>query len=394
MNIERLMADINSLGHIGYEEGKGTSRMAYSESFCRGRDFVKKLMEDAGLTVSIDPVGNLTGLLEGPDKRKIAVGSHIDTVPGGGMYDGALGVLAGIEAVRALKESGYENRHSIEIIAFNEEEGNVVGGTFGSKAFAGAKLEESMIGKMAAWGMDIEDFKASKRRGDDYLAYLEYHIEQGGILEKRGVDIGIVPGIFGIVRYRVVVNGFANHAGSTPMYLRNDALETTCRFITAAYDAVRAKNDTMVCTVGVMDLKPGAVNVIPGRAEFVLELRDKDMAGMAEVVSDLKKQFEDFDIEMTKIIEQENTVCSPELAEVFRSCAKRLGYSEMDVYSGAGHDLINTRMIMPAALLFIPSVNGVSHCKEEFSEKEDIEKGTRVLIEAIKEIDGGNFYED
>ena len=394
MNIDRLMADIKKLGNIGYEEGKGTSRMAYSEAFFKGRDYVKSLMEEAGLSTHIDAVGNLTGVLEGSEPKKIAIGSHIDTVPNGGMYDGALGVLAGIEAVRSLKEMKYQNRYTIEIIAFNEEEGNVVGGTFGSKAFAGAKLEDSMIEKMAQYNMTISDFKSAKRNGKDYLAYLEYHIEQGGILEKINTEIGIVPGIFGIIRYRVVVNGVANHAGSTPMYLRNDALEKSCNFITDSYNMVRKKNNTMVCTIGVMNIEPGAVNVIPGRAEFVIELRDKDMTDMYEVINELQKKYAGDSIEMTKIIEQENTVCSPELISLLKECAEDLGYSSATVYSGAGHDLINTSMIMPSALLFIPSVKGISHHKDEFSKKEHIEKGTKVLIEAIKRIDGGDFDEN
>lgn len=394
MNIDRLMADIKKLGNIGYEEGKGTSRMAYSEAFFKGRDYVKSLMEEAGLSTHIDAVGNLTGVLEGSEPKKIAIGSHIDTVPNGGMYDGALGVLAGIEAVRSLKEMNYQNRYTIEIIAFNEEEGNVVGGTFGSKAFAGAKLEDSMIEKMAQYNMTISDFKSAKRNGKDYLAYLEYHIEQGGILEKINTEIGIVPGIFGIIRYRVVVNGVANHAGSTPMYLRNDALEKSCNFITDSYNMVRKKNNTMVCTIGVMNIEPGAVNVIPGRAEFVIELRDKDMTDMYEVINELQKKYAGDSIEMTKIIEQENTVCSPELISLLKECAEDLGYSSATVYSGAGHDLINTSMIMPSALLFIPSVKGISHHKDEFSKKEHIEKGTKVLIEAIKRIDGGDYDEN
>ena len=394
MNIDRLMADIKKLGNIGYEEGKGTSRMAYSEAFFKGRDYVKSLMEEAGLSTHIDAVGNLTGVLEGSEPKKIAIGSHIDTVPNGGMYDGALGVLAGIEAVRSLKEMKYQNRYTIEIIAFNEEEGNVVGGTFGSKAFAGAKLEDSMIEKMAQYNMTISDFKSAKRNGKDYLAYLEYHIEQGGILEKINTEIGIVPGIFGIIRYRVVVNGVANHAGSTPMYLRNDALEKSCNFITDSYNMARKKNNTMVCTIGVMNIEPGAVNVIPGRTEFVIELRDKDMTDMYEVINELQKKYAGDNIEMTKIIEQENTVCSPELISLLKECAEDLGYSSATVYSGAGHDLINTSMIMPSALLFIPSVKGISHHKDEFSKKEHIEKGTKVLIEAIKRIDGGDYDEN
>ncbi len=394
MDIYRLLESIKKLGHIGYKEGRGTSRMAYSDAFYEGREYVKSLMEEAGLSTHIDAVGNLTGVLAGSEPKKIAIGSHIDTVPNGGMYDGTLGVLAGIEAVRVLKEMNYQNRYTIEIIAFNEEEGNVVGGTFGSKAFAGAKLEDSMIEKMAQYNITISDFESAKRNAEDYLAYLEYHIEQGGILEKINADIGIVPGIFGIIRYHVVVNGVANHAGSTPMYLRHDALERACNFITDAYNMVRKKNNTMVCTIGVMNLEPGAVNVIPGRAEFVIELRDKDMKDMYEVIEELQKKYEGDSIEMTKIIEQENTVCSPELISLLKECTEDLGYSYAKVYSGAGHDLINASMIMPSALLFIPSVRGISHHKDEFSKKEDIEKGTKVLIEAIKRIDGGDFDEN
>ena len=394
MDIYRLLENITKLGHIGYEEGRGTSRMAYSDAFYEGRDYVKSLMEEAGLSTHIDAVGNLTGVLEGSEPKKIAIGSHIDTVPNGGMYDGALGVLAGIEAVRSLKEINYRNRYTIEIIAFNEEEGNVVGGTFGSKAFAGAKLEDSMIEKMDKHNITISDFESAKRKAEDYLAYFEYHIEQGGVLEKIDTEIGIVPGIFGIIRYRVVVNGVANHAGSTPMYLRHDALEKSCNVITDAYNMVLKKNNTMVCTIGVMNLEPGAVNVIPGRTEFVIELRDKDMTDMHEVIDELQKKYEGDSIEMTKIIEQENTVCSPELISLLKECTEDLGYSSATVYSGAGHDLINTSMIMPSALLFIPSVGGISHHKDEFSKKEHIEKGTKVLIEAIKRIDGGNFDEN
>lgn len=394
MNKKRLSDDIKKLGHIGFEEGKGTSRLAYSDAFYEGREFVRARMEEAGLTTQIDAVGNLTGVLEGRIPEKIAIGSHIDTVPNGGMYDGALGVLAGIEAVRTLKEMNYQNLHTIEIIAFNEEEGNVVGGTFGSKAFAGAPLEESMIEKMKPFHLTVSDFERAKRKGEDYLAYVEYHIEQGGVLEKEKKEIGIVPGIFGIIRYRVIVNGTANHAGSTPMYLREDALEKACGFLTDAYNMVREKNTTMVCTVGVMRLEPGAVNVIPGKADFVLELRDKDMTDMYEVIGALQRKYSGEGIEMTKIIEQKNTVCSPKLTSLLKECTEELGYSWTTVYSGAGHDLINTSMIMPAALLFIPSVKGISHHKDEFSKEEQIEKGTNVLIEAIKKIDRGDFDEN
>ena len=173
INIERLMDDMKALGAIGYTEGEGTNRMAYSRAFFQGRDFVRTQMEHAGMATAIDAVGNLTGLLPsatGACRKKLAIGSHIDTVPKGGIYDGALGVLSAIEVVRVLQESGYENDHPIEVIAFNEEEGNVVGGTFGSKAFAGAVLETSMIQPMHGQNISEEDFASCRRYPEDYVA--------------------------------------------------------------------------------------------------------------------------------------------------------------------------------------------------------------------------------
>ena len=249
INGERLCSDILELGQIGFQEGQGTSRPAYSEAFCAGRELVRRKMEQAGLKTAVDAVGNLTGCLPGRSGRIIAVGSHIDTVPNGGMYDGAYGVLAGIEAVRTLRESGYTPRDSIEIIAFNEEEGNVVGGTFGSKAFAGQPQEADALERAAALGIRPEGIQASKRNGRDYRCYLELHIEQGGILAREQIPAGIVDGIVGIARYQVTVTGEANHAGSTPMDLRDDALLHACRLI-ERMAAISIETDReMTCTV-------------------------------------------------------------------------------------------------------------------------------------------------
>lgn len=398
INMERLMRDLKSLGAIGYAEGQGAGRMAYSQAFFQGRDFVKARMEEAGLSTAIDAVGNLTGLLPsatGKRQKKIAMGSHIDTVPKGGIYDGALGVLAAIEVIRVLREKGYENDHPLEIIAFNEEEGNVIGGTFGSKAFAGAPLEASMIEPMGARNISKADFASCRRHAEDYLAYLEYHIEQGGILEASQKTIGIVRGIFGILRYRARVTGMANHAGSTPMGLRDDAMEKTCRIITELMDRVRASGRTMVCTVGTMAVKPGAVNVIPGQTEFIIELRDKTMADMYQVIEDLRAQWEGKGLCLEPYITQPETRCDSQLRVLAQQTAQALELPHMEMYSGAGHDLINTSFLMPALLLFIPSRGGISHHMDEYSAPEDIRAGTDVLLELLKKIDKGGFkHED
>ena len=215
INGKRLCDSILELGQIGFQEGQGTSRPAYSEAFLAGRDWVRGKMEEAGLETAVDAVGNLTGRLHGRSSRTIAVGSHIDTVPNGGIYDGAYGVLAGIEAARALRESGCALRDSIEIIAFNEEEGNVVGGTFGSKAFAGQPQEPDALERAAPLGIRPEGIRTCRRDGRDYRCYLELHVEQGGILEREQTPIGIVDGIVGIARYHVTVRGQANPAAAT-----------------------------------------------------------------------------------------------------------------------------------------------------------------------------------
>lgn len=395
INIKRLMADLYELGKIGFIPGKGTSRVAYSENFLKGRELIRSKMEEAGLLTSIDAVGNLTGLLpaSNDDKmaKKIAVGSHIDTVPMGGIYDGALGVISAIEAVRALKEEGWANRHPIEVIAFNEEEGNAVGGTFGSKAFAGAVLEESMREPMALYHISEKDFRSCKRRAEDYLAYLEYHIEQGGLLEAKGMTIGIVEGIFGILRYKAIVKGMANHAGSTPMALRDDAMEKTCRMITWLMDKVRATGDTMVCTIGTMDVEPGAVNVIPGETSFVIELRDKEMTGMYEVIDNFRNEWKDKGLRLEEYITQPETLCDKRLCLLAENAADEKKYAHMRMYSGAGHDLINMSFIAPSALLFIPSKGGISHRYDEYSSPEDIKAGAEVFLETIKKIDKGEF---
>ncbi len=394
---ERLLRDLKNLGQIGYEEGKGVFRMAYSTAFLEGRAFVKKRMEEAGLQTSIDAVGNLIGILPGSGKesRRIAIGSHIDTVPGGGIYDGALGVIAGIEIVRALQEEGYQNRHPIEIIAFNEEEGNVIGGTFGSKAFAGAALEEAMMQPMREHKITKADFQSCKRNGKAYEAYLEYHIEQGGILEKEEKQIGIVKGIFGILRYRAFVSGFANHAGSTPMHLRDDAMEKACRMICDLMDTVRKSSDTMVCTVGTIHLEPGAVNVIPGKVEFIIELRDRDMIQMRSLIEAFWRKWKTAGLTLQEYITQPETRCDDRLYSLAKKLAEERQENYLSMYSGAGHDLINTSMLMPSMLVFVPSIGGISHRYEEYSKPEDINAGTEFMLSMLKKIDAGGYgYED
>lgn len=388
ININRLMNCINDLGKIGYEDGIGTTRQAYSKSFYEGRDFVEELMKNAGLKTNIDKVGNLTGYLEGSCNEKIiSMGSHIDTVIGGGIFDGALGVLAAIEVVRTMKEAGYQNIHPIEIIAFNEEEGNVIGGTFGSKAFTGSDLESTMLSKMKIQGLTKEDFYDSKRNRDNYRCYLELHIEQGGCLENEGFDIGIVSGIVGILRYKATVIGKSNHSGSTPMKLRDDALEKTCNIIRDLMEAVRASGDTMVCTVGTLKVMPGEVNVIPGITEFIIEMRDVNLDNIFMVIEKIHTKWSERGFFIEEYIKQSETLCDDKLMKIIEESAGKIGCSSRNIISGAGHDLMNMAKFTPSSLIFIQSHMGISHNVMEFSKKEDILNGAIVLYETLIQID-------
>ena len=289
INGTRLYDHLTQLGRIGFVPKEGTTRLPYTPAYDEGRIYVQQCMEQAGLQTSVDPVGNLIGTLPGQGEI-ICIGSHIDTVPGGGIYDGTYGVLSGIECVQRLKELGYQNRHPIQVIAFTEEEGNVIGGTFGSKAFTGGEIDEAMRPNLALHGLTMEQVGACRRDLTQYQCYLELHIEQGGVLEAERMQIGVVDGIVGIVRYRMTVSGCANHAGSTPMHLRDDALVKACRIITQLMERTEAASPDMVCTVGTLQVFPGAVNVIPGKVEFIVELRNPTMEPMDQVIDSVLKE--------------------------------------------------------------------------------------------------------
>ena len=389
INSDRLLRHLKTLGQIGFKENTGTSRPAYSPAYLEGQKYVASLMKEAGLSVSVDPVGNLIGELKGssPDKKIIAIGSHIDSVPGGGIYDGTLGVLAAVECVQTMQEQGYRPEHTLQIIAFEDEEGNVIGGTFGSKAFTGAAIEEAMIPRMAEQGISAEDVKRAERNPGDYLCYLELHIEQGGLLEAEKKTIGVAGGIVAILRYKAVVEGKTNHAGSTPMRLRDDALEKSCYIIADFLERVKKTGNSMVGTVGVIQVEPGAVNVVPGRTEFIIEMRDMERTSMYRLIDELERDYQEKGLHLSPYIDQEETRCHPGLLAAVRTAADKLGYSRMEMHSGAGHDLINMGKFTPSALIFIPSKGGISHSIEEYSAPEDIEAGADVLLHTILSID-------
>ena len=305
------------------------------------------------------------------------------------MYDGAYGVLAGIECVQSLKEAGYASRRPLEVVGFIEEEGNVIGGTFGSKAFAGVPVDAAMEPNMAQHGLTPEQVSASRRRGQDYRCYLELHIEQGGTLEQEGLQIGIAHGIVGILRYRMRVEGFANHAGSTAMSLRDDALVKTCRMIPWLMDRVTETSPELVCTVGYPPgiSRSGQRNP---RAGGIYCRAAGPRHGGHGPASD-SRRFSNSSRPRASL--ERSTSGSPPLCAVplslqeSRRLCQALNFSSRDMFSGAGHDLINMAQITPSMLLFIPSRKGISHSIQEYSAPADLVRGARLLLELVKTLD-------
>lgn len=385
---QRLYEELKELGEIGFQQDAGTTRTAYSQAFFQGRDYVQNRMKEAGLKTEIDSIGNLTGLWEGERQggKKILVGSHIDSVPGGGIFDGCLGVLSAVECVRALKREGFQPFFPIEIVAFIEEEGNAIGGTFGSRCFTGGAVTEEEREKAKKFGVNAEDIRQAARKPEDYQAYLELHIEQGGILEAEEKEIGIVEGIVGIARYHGTVLGEANHAGTTPMELRDDAMMKSVEILQDLYHSVLKRKNGMVCTVGDFHIPKPAANVIPGQTEFLLEGRYRQLEVLSAFIEEWKRKYEEEGLKLELFLQQKETLMDKEMLFLWEKICQREGLTWKSMYSGAGHDAMNLAGFTATGMIFIPSKGGISHSIKENSSMEEVAKGTQVLYQMIKEL--------
>jgi N-carbamoyl-L-amino-acid hydrolase len=394
---ERLNGHIKALAEFGANPQGGVSRVAYSDWDKAGRAHVTQLMRLANLEVSVDIAGNIWGRRAGtdPNLKPLVFGSHIDSVPNGGNYDGTVGSLSSIEVAHALAEQNIRTRHPIEVVIWANEEG----GLFGSRAVSGQlKADElskvSWSGKTIAQGMDFlggysfHMDKAARKRGD-IAAYIELHIEQGGTLERDKVDIGVVQGIVGIHRWDVTITGVQNHAGTTPMDQRHDAMLSGARFVEMVNRVVRAEPGRQVGTVGRLEAFPGAPNVIPGRVVCILEMRDLDAAKIARlhtvIMAEALKigQMNGTSFSFEKVHEDVAAMSDSGIRRVIDAAAKELKLSTREMPSGAGHDAQSMAMLGPMGMIFIPSIGGISHSPKEFSKPEDIERGARVLMGAV-----------
>ena len=401
VNGDRINQHLVALSEFGKNPYGGVSRVAYSEFDKQGREYVMGLMREAGLDTSIDFAGNIIGRRTGSNAslKPILFGSHIDSVPDGGNYDGDVGVLSSIEVARTLKERGVTTRHPLEVVIFSNEEG----GTVGSRAMVGDLTEKDMdlvaaSGKtwrdgMRFLGGDPSKLTAPLKRQGDYAAYIELHIEQGGTLEEDGINIGVVEGIVGIGRWEVVVDGFSNHAGTTPMSKRKDSLLAASKFIQMVNRVVTAEPGRQVGTVGKIQVVPNAPNVIPGRVQATLEIRDLDAAKIMRLGNTCIEESRKIGAEngttfsFTQTHNLKPAIMTASLQKVIEASAKSLNLTTKYLPSGAGHDAQHVAEIAPTAMIFCPSVGGISHSPKEFTKPQDVVNGANVLLQTILALD-------
>jgi hydantoinase/carbamoylase family amidase len=398
LSVAENLADVAQIG--GGPDGSVT-RVAWSPELFEAYAWAGERLRELGLTVEVDPAGNLLAKWEAGTGAPVLVGSHLDTVPSGGRFDGVLGVVAAIHAVALLKEEGFEPQRPLWLAAFMDEEGTRFNAAlFGSRAFAGEDVTSlgdrvdadgtSLREAMASAGYELDRAGEADRAGE-LRAYFELHIEQGPALEAAGVEIGVVTSIVGLRGYRVRLHGQANHAGTTPMALRRDALAGAARIALELRDAARSR-EAVTANVGKIAVEPGGANVVPGLADFTIDVRATTPAGMAELEALVEETVEriareeglEADVEPTFALEP--LELDPELVDVVERAAAAEGATSMRMPSGAGHDAMLVGRRVPAAMIFVPSRAGISHSPEEYSSPAEVELGMRVLTNALRNI--------
>ena len=398
---ERLWRRLSELAEIGQSGAGGVTRLSYTDEERSAKDLVASFMEEAGLAVREDAVGNLFGRREGndPDAPAVLVGSHVDSVYNGGDFDGPLGVLAGIEVVQAMEEEGVRTDRPVEVVAFTDEEGARFSfGMIGSRALAGhlspGDLEHqdgdglSVAQAMRDYGLDPEHVEDARRGQDSLAAYLELHIEQGRVLEAEDLPAGIVTGIAGPVWLRFSLRGESGHAGATPMDRRHDALVAAAEIV-GAVDEEASSTSSAVGTVGQIEAKPGGINIIPGRVDFSVDLRDIEVAVRDGVEGRIRERAEEVcarrgvELEIEELQRLDPAPCSEEVRTVISEACEEVGIRPHSLPSGAGHDGMHLASLCPMGMIFVRSKDGVSHNPEERSSKEDCEAGCNVLYRSV-----------
>jgi N-carbamoyl-L-amino-acid hydrolase len=406
INPERLQSLLTELSRFGRDDDGGISRLAFSEADREARSWLLQQMKEAGLEAWMDQAANLHGRRPGSDDSLPAIlfGSHIDSVPQGGNFDGGLGSIGALEVMLTLQDENIVTRHPMEMVVWSNEEGaRYGGGVFGARiATRGSRPGEldreedgvSLAEWLRRYGLDPDRIDSARIDRDDYAAFIEIHVEQGPVLYRRGIQIGVVQGIVAIDRYGVTIEGAANHAGTTPMNERRDAMVAAARLIQAVREEVMAKPGTQVGNVGWLRASPGAANVVPGKVELTIELRALDrevlddviarIRARADAIATLDKVTFSFDGSGTSM----PVPTGPWLQDVIEEVAQEAGFTTLRMPSGAGHDAqVLGRFGIPIGMIFVPSQEGISHSPKEWTEWEDCARGVEVLYRTILELD-------
>lgn len=399
----RLQKDLLDLARYGEDPGGGLMRTALTDADLGARLWFQEHMREAGLRVHEDAAANLIGRLDPPagpaDGPCIATGSHIDTVPHGGRFDGALGICAGLEAIRAIRESGLPIPCPFELLVFTDEEGSHFAGTFGSRAMFNLLAEGEIYRSRVAGqpslaqsfqriGKDPGRISQAVRSPSEFHAFLELHIEQGPVLDTMGIPIGIVEGIVYLDRHLIHVAGKPGHAGTTPMHLREDALVKAARIITGVNEAIISAGPNIVGTIGELKVHPGAFNIIPGRVEMSLDLRSMKETTLKSVKNTIREIVHSVDnARMEPILSKGGVQMDPGIMEAIEFSCRQRNVPFHRMWSGAGHDAMTfPTQGIPTGMIFIPCLEGKSHCPDEAIRWEGAALGAQILAETMMRI--------
>ena len=397
INAERLWQSLMDLAQIGATAKGGVRRLTLTDADRQGRDLFVAWCKEAGLSVEVDGIGNIFARRSGsdPDALPVAIGSHLDSQPSGGKFDGAYGVMAGLEVVRTLNDAGIRTRAPIEVAAWTNEEGSrFVPTLMGSGVFAGVFSLKRILEVKDVDGISVRDALASTGYAGEAPphrlgAYFEAHIEQGPVLEETATTIGVVLGALGQRWFDVAVTGQDSHAGPTPMQTRKDALLAASRLVLEVNRIANGYPDYARGTVGFMHVKPNSRNVVPGEVSMTVDLRSAKDTTLSEMVEDLKKNVVSIanetrtEIALQEVVTLPPSEFAPELVRGVREGAAVFGYSHRDIVSGAAHDAVYVARTAPAAMVFVPCEGGISHNEIENARPDDIAAGCNVLLHAV-----------
>jgi beta-ureidopropionase / N-carbamoyl-L-amino-acid hydrolase len=393
VNGDRLNASISRLAKIGRLPNGNVCRLAFTPEDLQARYLVQQWMVEAGMAVRTDAAGNLIGTYAGlrAGAPALATGSHIDTVPSGGEYDGALGVLAGIEVVRVLRESHIQLNHPVEVIVFTDEESSMIG----CQAMAGMvkPKDEALADRLERLGGNWEEIGTAKRSRADMTAFVELHVEQGAVLERSQKQVGIVQGVVGMLRQSISITGQANHAGTTPMMGRQDALVAAAEVILFVKSMALGMPSLPVATVGFLTVAPNAVNIVPGQVDLTVDMRDLSQDCLSEMKELLNRELDaiavrtNTHITISPILVVEPSPAAAIVQQTIEKTCQQLDLSYCHMPSRAGHDSLEIGRFTDMGMIFVPSQAGVSHSVEEYTSPEQCVAGANVLLNTLLRLD-------